>query len=261
MNIMYSNISGGLIFAGQTYGEMLFSKVSLEHYIDYFRGKHLDILCLSEVHLENKSSSEMVARIASELKLPHHSSLALSQSHLDTSKRLGMSVISRHPITSQEEFTIPSPGIEVDRPNGDHWKMFDKGAQRVHLDIDGTEIAVVNFSYFPFHHFNRRVVEPEFKPLRQQLLEILVSDRSIPTIITGDFNSKGYAISEAFPELFADHALQRAIAAETTVIGATEQLDQILYQPKYFTSGDDFAEENGSDHLAIGATIQLRRPE
>lgn len=260
MNIMYSNISGGLIFAGHTYGEMLFSKVSLEHYVDYFRDKQLDILCLSEVHLEDGHRSEMVARIASALSLPHHASLALSQSHLDTSKRLGMSVISRYPITTREEFTIPSPGIEVDRPNGDHWKMFDKGAQRVQLDIDGTRIAIVNFSYFPFHHFNRRVVEPEFKPLRQQLLEILVSDKSMPTIITGDFNSKGYAVSEAFPELFANNALQQAITAETTVIGATEQLDQILYQPKHFTAGHDFAEENGSDHLAIGATIQLRQP-
>lgn len=261
MNIMYSNISGGLIFAGKTYGEMLFSKVSLENYLDYYRSKALDILCLSEVHLEDTYSSEMVARLARELGLPHHAALALSQSHLDTSKQLGMAVISRYPIIDHAEFTIPSPGLEVDRPNGDHWKMFDKGAQRVTLDIDGRAVAVVNFSYFPFHHFNRRVVEPEFKPLREQLLQILVHDQNTPTIITGDFNCKGYAVAEAFPELFEHNALQPAVSAESTVIGATEQLDHILYQPEYFSAHGGFAEGNGSDHLAIGVALQLRQPK
>jgi len=255
---MYSNISGGLIFAGQTYGEMLFSKVSLEHYVDFFNAKDLDILCLSEVHLENERDSEMVAHLASKLKLPHHATLALSASHLDTSKQLGMAVISRYPILRQERFTIPSPGLEIDRPNGDHWKMFDKGAQRVYMDIHGTTVAIVNFSYFPFHHFKRRVVEPEFKPLREQLLSILLAEGDTPTIVTGDFNCQGYAVSEAFPELFEQPALAQAVRTQTTVVGATEELDHILYQPQYFRSTQGFAEKNGSDHLAIGATIQLR---
>lgn len=257
MNLMYSNISGGLVFAGNMYGEMLFSKVSLQQYIDYFKTKNPDVLCLSEVHLESKNSSQMVEEIAKQLKLPHFASLALSESHLDTSKQLGMAIISRYPIRKQEEFTIPSPGLEVDRPNGDHWRMFDKGAQRVYLDVNGVTIVVVNFSYFPFHHFNRDVAEPEFKDLRQQLLTILLGDNDMPTIITGDFNCKGHKVVDAFPELFIDNALAQSVQAKSTVIGADEELDQILYQPAFFKSSNGYAEINGSDHLAIGAKIEL----
>lgn len=260
MNIMYSNVSGGLVFAGQKYGEMLFSKVSVDDYISYFKDKNLDVLSLSEVHLEDKTQSAMVEHIARELDMEHHASLALSDSHLDTSKKLGMAVISRFPITRQEEFTIPSPKIEVDRPNGDHWVMFDKGGQRVYLDVGGKEVSVVNFSYFPFHHFNRRVDEPDFASLRTQLLRVLTDNPSgAPTIITGDFNSRGISVGQAFPELFAHDALRQAVDVSTTVIGYdNEQLDHILYQPQHFTASGGYAEVNGSDHLAIGAQLTLK---
>lgn len=260
MNIMYSNISGGLVFAGQKYGEMLFRKVSVDDYITYFKSKNLDVLSLSEVHLEDKTTSSMVAHIAEELGMEHHTSLALSPSFLDTSKQIGMAVISRFPITQQEEFTIPSPKIEVDRPNGEHWVMLDKGGQRVYLDVDGKEVSVVNFSYFPFHHFNRRVDEPDFAPLRSQLLTVLTDNPSgAPTIITGDFNSRGIPVPQAFPELFAHDALRQAVDVPTTVIGYdNEQLDHILYQPQHFTATGGYAELTGSDHLAIGAQLSLR---
>lgn len=259
MNIIYSNITGGLIFAGETYGEMLFSKVSTENYTDYFKTKNLDILSLSEVHLEAKTTSDMVERMAQELDMPYHASLALSKSHLDTSKQLGMAVISRYPIVSQEEFIIPSPKIEVTRPNGDHWVMFDKGGQRVFLDVDGTKIAVVNFSYFPFHHFGRSVDEPEFSASRQQLLDVLLkNDEGAPTIITGDFNNKGHILKTAFAELFENNALDQAVDVKSSVIGYDEQIDHILYQPEYFAASDGYAEDNKSDHLAIGATLHLK---
>jgi endonuclease/exonuclease/phosphatase family metal-dependent hydrolase len=260
MNIMYSNISGGLVFAGKTYGEMLFRKVSVDDYIDYYKQKNLDVLSLSEVHLEDKTHSEMVAHIAAKLGMEHHTSLALDNSHLDTSKKMGMAVLSHFPILRQEEFTLPSPKIEVDRPNGEHWVMLDKGGQRVYLDVDGQEVALVNFSYFPFHHFNRRVDEPAFTQLRQQLLHVLSDNpNGAPTIITGDFNSRGVPVRQAFPELFANDALRQAVDVPTTVIGYdNEQLDHMLYQPQHFSASDGYAELNASDHLAIGATINLR---
>jgi len=258
MNIMYANISGGLIFAGSVYGEMLFRKVSLESYIAYFETKQIDVLSLSEVHLEGKHKSEMTERIAEALGMPYSAAMSLSPSFLDTGKQIGMSVISRYPITGQEEFIIPSPKIEVDRPNGEHWVMLDKGGQRVYLDIDGKKVAIVNFSYFPFHHFNRRVDEPEFKDVRMQLLDVLLVDPSVPTIVTGDFNCKGFKITDAFKELFEDTKLKQAVKVSSTVVGADDQLDHILYQPHYFSAKDGFAELNDSDHLAIGATLQYK---
>lgn len=257
MKIIYSNICGGLIFAGQTYGEMLFSKVSPGNYIEYFREKDADIISLSEVHLEDKTNSLMVEHIAKELGMPYHSALALDASHLDTSKQMGMAVISRYPIISQEELLIPSPGIKVVRPNGEHWTMLDKGGQRVNLQIDNNIVSIINFSYFPFHHFNRRLDEPEFNSLRQQLIEILLGkNEAASTIITGDFNNKNFKLDTAFPELFKDGLFAEGVQVKSTVVGYDDQLDHILYQPQFYKPSDQYADLNGSDHLAIGVTLQ-----
>jgi endonuclease/exonuclease/phosphatase family metal-dependent hydrolase len=258
MKIIYSNISGGLLFAGRVYGEMLFSKVSLQHYADYFAAKKPDILSLSEVHFESEDSSEMIDALSAKLALPYRASYILSASHLDTSKKMGMAILSKFPIIQQEYFAIKSPGITVVRPNGEIWKMFDKGGLRAMLEVGGRQISVVSFSYFPFHHFNRRADEPEFAHLRKELLAALVAEEDTPTIITGDFNTKGLLVADAFSELFAGDALRQAVQSTTTVIGAQEAIDQILYQPRYFVATNSFAEENGSDHLAIGAELTLQ---
>lgn len=259
MKIIYSNISGGFIFAGQTYGQMLFSKVSIQNYIEYFRKKDADIICIGEVHLEGKVNSQMVEHIAKELDMPHYSSLALDSSFLDTSKKIGLAVISRYPIISQEELIIPSPGLEVVKPDGRLWKLIDKGGQRVNLQIDDKIISIINFSYFPFHHFDRRLDEPAFSGLRQQLIEMLLDEsKAHSTIITGDFNNKNVTLDAAFPELFANNLFAEGVQAESTVVGYDEQLDHILYQPRLYQASDQYAELNGSDHLAIGVTLQSK---
>jgi hypothetical protein len=171
---------------------------------------------------------------------------------------MGMAVISRYPIIGQEELRIPSPGIEVVRANGDQWKMLDKGGQRVNLKIGDEVVSIINFSYFPFHHFNRRLDEPEFKGLRQQLIDILLSGgEENSTIITGDFNNKNIKLDVAFPELFTNDILAEAVQARSTVVGYDEQLDHILYQPRFYEPMNQFVELNGSDHFAIGAELKL----
>jgi hypothetical protein len=72
MNVIYSNITGGMLFAGNTYGKMLFSKVSVENYIEYFKSKPIDVLSLSEVHLEDKTTSDMAGSIAEALGMQYH---------------------------------------------------------------------------------------------------------------------------------------------------------------------------------------------
>lgn len=257
MKIVYSNISGGLIFAGKTYGEMLFSKISLENYIDYFTKKDADIICLDEVHLEDKTSSTMVERIAKECSMPYYTSLALHASHLDTSKQQGLAIMSRYPIIHQEEMLVKSPELEIIRPNGDHWRLFDKGAQKVIVEVNGKPVTIVNLSYFPFHHFNRRLDEEEFSEARKQFIDsILDTENDYPIIVVGDFNNKNVPLDNGFPELFANNLFEKAVAVKSTVVGCDDQLDHILYQPKFYKASNQFSELNGSDHLAIGAELK-----
>ncbi len=259
LRIVFENISGGMVMAGKSHGEMLFSRVSLEEYITYFQHYQPDILCLTEVHMEGKTGkSEMVETIASRLELPAYRCLYQSRSHLDTSKDMGIAVLSRYTIKDYTPFALPNPRLEVERPDGSHWKMLDKGAQRLRLDVHGRLITVFNLHYFPFHHFHRSICEQDFARIRRELVDILLTDQHTPTIITGDFNNKGISLRDAFPELFLCDRFREAVLADTTVVGLDEQFDHILYTPGTLLVKHGCADPNLSDHYAVIADFSFR---
>ncbi len=271
LRVLFENISGGFVLATSKHGEMVFSRVSLKEYIEYFRRFQPDILSLSEIHLENAEclenaesdndrhlcSSEMVRTIAMELDLTYVRCFPQSPSHLDTSKNLGVAILSKFPIVSYETFFLPNPKLEISKSDGSHWIMFDKGAQKVTLDIEGDLVNVVNLHYFPFHHFGRKLNEKAFSDIRIALVNLLAPEDDTPTIVTGDFNNRGITLAEAFPELFLDNKFQEAMLAETTVVGLKDQFDHILYTPGRLQIKHCETERNLSDHYALFAEMIL----
>lgn len=259
LRIIFENISGGLVMAGKEHGEMVFSRVSLKEYILYFKKQAPDILSLSEVHMEDQQgNSEMVEKISSDLGLPYYKCYAQSPSHLDTSKYMGLAVLSKHRIEEYSSFLLPNPKLQITRPDGSHWTMFDKGSQKFTCNIGGKRLTIFNLHYFPFHHFHRLMNDNEFSCIRTELVNILLSDRHTPTIITGDFNNKGLPLQSAFPELFERGGFHQAVITSTTVVGlSNEQFDHILYTPATLIAHRGFAELNYSDHYAVVADFSF----
>lgn len=245
--------------AGKEHGNMLFSRVSLKEYILYFKELAPDILALSEVHMDNlDGKSDMVTKISQDLKLPYHKCYAQSPSHLDTSKYLGLAVLSKHHIENYTSFLLPNPRLQVTRPDGSQWTTFDKGAQKLTCNIDGKRLTLFNLHYFPFHHFQRRMNDNEFSDIRMDLVDILLSDNRTPTIITGDFNNKGLPLQMAFPELFEHNRFRQAVITNSTVVGlSNEQFDHILYTPAMLHRNDGYAQRNYSDHYAVIADFSF----
>jgi endonuclease/exonuclease/phosphatase family metal-dependent hydrolase len=259
LRIVFENISGGLVMAGKEHGDMVFSRVSLKEYILYFKELAPDILALSEVHMDNRfGKSDMVAKISQDLKLPYYECYAQSPSHLDTSKYLGLAVLSKHRIVDSASFLLPNPRLQVIRQDGSQWTTFDKGAQKLTCNIDGKRLTIFNLHYFPFHHFQRRMNEDEFSDIRMDLVDILLSDNRTPTIITGDFNNKGLPLQIAFPELFEHNRFRQAVITSSTVVGLPdEQFDHILYTPTTLHLHGGDAQRNYSDHYAVIADFSF----
>ena len=257
MNVVFSNISAGLIFNGKAYGELAFEGEDLDRYIRFFADKTPDILALSEVHLEDtEGNSVMAAQIGRELGLPYCKVEYMHPSHLDTSMQMGNAILSAYPIVSSKPFDLTAPPLTVDRPDGKRWHMHDKKAQQATLDTPDGLLDVINLTYFPFHHFNRRMDDSDFAKIRKRLVDFLLAESTNPKVIAADFNNKNVPLRAGFPELFKA-GFREAVLAPTTVVGYTDQqLDHLLYQPAHFLATDDFAEQNGSDHYAIGAALR-----
>ena len=259
IRVEFENISGGLLMIGEEHEDMSFQHVSLKDYIAHFRKSKPDILALSEVPIERENgSSAMVERLAVALGLPYYRYYYQSRSHLKPDKYMGLAVLSKYSVEQYSTFWLSNPKLEVTKPDGSQWILFDKGVQQLTLNVHGRQLIVFNLHYFPFHHFRRQMTEPEFVGIRQELVDILLSKIYLPTIITGDFNNKGLHLQKAFPELFQHGQFRQAVEVETTVVGLSEQFDHILYTPALLQVQRGFAEPNYSDHYAVIADISFK---
>lgn len=258
INILFANILGGREFTGTTYGEINFGDDVLDEYARIISEQQPDIVSLAEVHLDDETHSEQVAKLAELLNLPHYDIQGADKSHLAEGKILGNAILSKYPITASDHFLIKAPAIEVDRPNGDHWVLHDKGAQTVQIDIGGRALSLTNLQYFPFHHFLRVGNDPAFAPERKMLVDHLTKSQDGATsIVTGDFNNKGFTLKEAFPELF-EAGFAETLEVDTTIVGDSQQLDHILYKPEQANVISSEIVNIPSDHLALKALIALR---
>lgn len=257
LSIVFANILGGREFLGSVYGEINFGNNVLDKYIEALSAKEPDLLSLAEVHLEDESHSEMVKEIAEKLNMHYYDFMGSDKSHLAENKILGNAILSKYPIVKVDHFLIQAPHIEVDRPNGDHWVLHNKPAQTTFINVLGKTLAFSSVHYFPFHHFDRQMNDPEFMPQRQSLVDHLTTiDESTIPIITGDFNNKGLKLHEAFPEFF-DFGFTDAIELKTTIIGDDQQLDHVLYRPSDMAIVESGVINIPSDHIGVFVKIQL----
>lgn len=258
IKVVFANILGGREFLGEVYGEINFGGDVIDKYIDEIATQKPDLLSLAEVHLEDEVSSEMVKYIAQKLGLPFYDVMGSDKSHLSEGKILGNAILSKYPIASNDHFVVEAPKIEVDRPNGDHWVLHNKLAQTSKIIIGDKTVAITSLHYFPFHHFNRKMNDPEFEVQRKSLVDHLVSlDKSTIPIITGDFNNKGFKLIEAFPELF-NGGFTEAIEADTTIVGDSQQLDHILYREEDLSVVNRETFTIPSDHIGLSTSFDVR---
>ncbi|MDB5162575.1 MAG: hypothetical protein JWN28_182 [Candidatus Saccharibacteria bacterium] len=258
IKVVFANILGGREFLGETYGETNFGDNVIDQYIEKIAEQQPELLSLAEVHLEDETHSEMVAYIAKKLGLPYFDVMGSDKSHLAEGKILGNAILSKYPITKNDHFFVEAPKLEVDRSNGDHWVLHNKLAQTSYITFNDKTIALTSLHYFPFHHFNRQMNDPEFAPQRQKLVSHLIgSDQSVVNIITGDFNNMGFKLSDAFQELFEAGFIE-AIEVDTTIIGDNEQLDHILYKKQDGKVLDSETFDIPSDHIGLAVSVSLK---
>ncbi len=257
IKIEFSNLFQLFIFAGKTPEDHSFSEFAPSKFIKQFKDKNLDILATAEMLIDDSDgNSQYVEMFSKELNLPYYKTFVNEKSWVFEGKYYGMTIFSKFPIKNYEIFNLPNPKLEVDRPNGDHWIMHDKSAQKVTFEVDGQLLDLFNLHYFPVHHFNKRIDDPELHNIKEELLRIL-SGSNNSTIITGDFNNKGVVFDKAFPELVEGNKFKESLIVDTTLYGGKDQLDHILYDPSKLSLIKSSREESLSDHYALYAEFDL----
>jgi hypothetical protein len=223
LNIATWNIGGGIPGESHQRG----GSPSLEYYASILSRHTPDIVCLQEAHEyydSRESQSEFLAR---SLGYPYAMSFPASESHFTENAALALGILSRFPIRELTYRQFPNPQLEATGPNGEKWRLHDKGYVVGSIDLGGRALGVVNGHFFPLHHFGACPTEPAFAQMWSMLVRDLLSigrDGLAVAAIDANYGNIG--------EVLADVVLPRHYSAAfectpTTSIGV--QKDHILY--------------------------------
>nr|MDT0662265.1 endonuclease/exonuclease/phosphatase family protein [Micromonospora sp. DSM 115978] len=120
---------------------------------EVLREHPVDVLCLQEIHFYGEGVDAQLLHELRAAGLGHFVGLPLSESHLDTSARLGVGVASRDPIRERDVFMLTNPGVRA-LVRGEEWILHNKGMLGCTLNAaDGREIQIYSLHLFPFFEF------------------------------------------------------------------------------------------------------------
>ncbi len=255
MKVVFANVLQGFVYADVLHKpeSMIFKRFSIEEYVEYFVSLDPDLLFISELLIENNNgNSEFADELVKKCNFRDYRVLVTEKSWLYVGRMYGMGIFSKYNLNNYEIFKLPNPKFEVDRPNGEHWILHDKYAQSAKVNVSGLDINIFHLHYFPLHHFNRKLSDPEMIESRNALIKYFKNKgKRYPTLVVGDFNNKDESLDVLFPELFENGWLAESIVTETTLVDGHEQLDHILYTPIYFDVQEAKAERYLSDHYSL----------
>ena len=257
--IIHANILQGFIFDGEAYPAKAVHEYNPGKYAEILKSLAPDIVSLHEVLIdEQDGASEQVEDIKSWLDLQHYAVSVSEKSWFKPNKFYGSALLTNGVTRQQETIKIPRPKekIEAIGPDGSLWVMHDKSALSIDTQVFNRSVKIISLHYFPFHHFGRRLDEKDFDSIREDLVALL-DPGDTPTIVIGDFNNKGVALRDAFPELFANNHFKEAIEVGTSIKGGKDQLDHILYTPDSIELAHAERIDIPSDHYGLLADFKF----
>lgn len=199
INFATFNIGGGVPYKEtQEYNNESF------HAEDYMTNlileNELDVVCFQEILMGDEYYHSMSKEIAEKSGLKFYRELPLSDSHIVKGRKMGVSIISKYPFISDEIFMLENPNITKVSKSGTVYKSHEKGFLITKIQTSTEEICCVTGHCFPFHSFDRDVMEFKYiyTNLEKELIKLLDENNHI--IIGADFNTTRLAL--LMPEVF-----------------------------------------------------------
>ncbi|MBN6050707.1 endonuclease/exonuclease/phosphatase family protein, partial [Nonomuraea sp. RK-328] len=217
------NIGGGILGESHQKGGV----PSLDYHASLLEEHAPDVVCLQEAHdyqSRRESQSEYLAHRAG---YRHVASFPISESHLEEDAHLALGILSRFPMRNMVCKKFPNPALEVIGPDGDRWRLHDKGYVAVTLDLGDRELALVNAHCFPLRRFGARPDEAWSAHVGDMLADDLIAIRAArPALAAMDLNHE--PIQDLLMEALRPGGYINALEKTATTPKGVQQ-DYILY--------------------------------
>jgi endonuclease/exonuclease/phosphatase family metal-dependent hydrolase len=244
------NIGGGIL--GESHQRN--GQPSLDYYVSVLREHEPDVVCLQEAHSFADSEVGQSQYLARQLGYPHLRAFPISESHMASDACLTLAILSRYPIRTCEYRKFPNLGLTAVGPDGNFWKLLDKGYAKAIVEFGERALGVLNAHCFPLHYFRAKPTEERFAPIWKMLADDLLEMRDeTPTIAGMDLN---YArIQDLLSAPLKTGNFVNAFANTPTTAKGIQQ-DFILFD-RTMTLLDKIVQHTESDHSYCQVEVEV----
>jgi endonuclease/exonuclease/phosphatase family metal-dependent hydrolase len=187
INAVQWNIGGGMIRRENSdpISAESYNLADVRYVMEKLKEYRPDIITLQETHADEMSSQ--AAEIARDLGMEYFVNDRYDQSHIDPSKGLCQSVISRFPLSGHSFLLFFNPHYRKVMENGVEWVSHDKGMTTCKVDVLGRSLTLQTLHFIPFRHFG---VDPTTSEAANVVnsIEALIKKGESPYLLQGDFN-------------------------------------------------------------------------
>ncbi|MGW6681155.1 endonuclease/exonuclease/phosphatase family protein [[Kitasatospora] papulosa] len=218
------NIGGGIVGASHQRD----GTPSPDYYASVLRQHAPDVVCLQEAHDYFGSRESQPHYLARQAGYPHVELFPTSVSHLAEDANFALAVLSRFPITSTVYRQFPNPGRTGTGPDGEPWRLDDKGYLITRIGLGNYEIGLINGHCFPLRHFGACATDAEFAEGWSMLVRDMLTLRySGPALVAVDLNHD--PIEDVLNAALGRDKYLNAFPSGTAVRGAKR--DYVLFGP------------------------------
>lgn len=165
------NIGGGIL--GESHQRD--RSPSLNYYVSVLKEHLPDVVCLQEAHDYHERREHQTEYLARRAGYPCFASFPISESHMAADASLALGILSRFPLEDFVFRKFPNPQLEAVGPNGESWRLHDKGYVVGSIDLGDRTLGLINGHCFPLQHFGASPVELRFAQMWAMLTQDLLA--------------------------------------------------------------------------------------
>jgi endonuclease/exonuclease/phosphatase family metal-dependent hydrolase len=241
MRVVTWNINGG---HGLTSTRKYVDAENLSYFLENLTILDADILCLQEVHANEKRSQTKL--IAESLGYPYTFETIASPSHIDLSYCLANAILSKQPFKSTKAVQLPRPSFLLEPPllsNGQRAEIHDKYLQVVELET----FTLANVHTLPLHVLSASYDSEDGKQFAREVERVFLEHLKTPLIFCGDFNHQN--TESLYPRLFSELGLIDVLPNQPSVPNSDVRIDYILVSSDRFHILDAGITPTLADHF------------
>lgn len=225
----------------------------LNEMIEYINTHDIDIIGFQEFLCTLDEQEKVAELIVKKTNLKYYQTFGTAKTFLIEKGTAGVAIFSKYPIVGKKTRKYWNPKLEIHKPNGVTYYLFDKGIITSTIDLGEKKLDVINSHALAWGRFgvDAHDYPQSYKELDDAITESFNNTDNV--IMMGDLNA--YHIDDLIPNNY--NKLTEMITGNKVAKGKSDgKIDYMMISDTIKKIGLEVL-DNSSDHYVFVAEIEL----